>query len=72
MEAIVKAKKIGGSIGVVLPKELVRKERIMPEDKIKISVEKTADLSFLWGRFKDIKKSTDEVMREIDEGEVDD
>jgi len=71
MEAIVKAKKIGGSIGVVLPKELVKKERILPEDSVKINVEKTGDFSFLWGRFKDIKKSTDEIMKEIDEGEDD-
>lgn len=71
MEAIVKAKKIGGSIGVVLPKELVKRERILPEDKVKINVEKTGDLSFLWERFKDIKKPTDEIMKEIDEGEDD-
>ena len=71
MEAIVKAKKIGGSIGVVLPKELVKKERILPEDSVKINVEKTGDLSFLWGRFKDIKKPTDEIMKGIDEGEDD-
>lgn len=72
MEAIVKAKKIGGSIGIVLPKELVKKERILPEDNVKINVEKTGDLNFLWGRFKDIKKPADDIMKEIDEGEFDD
>lgn len=71
MEAIVKAKKIGGSIAVVLPKELVKKERILVDDTLKVNVEKTADLSFLWGRGKDIKKSTDQIMKEIDEGEID-
>lgn len=71
MEAIVKAKKIGGSIGVVIPKEVVAKERISPEDTLKIKVEKTADLNWLWGRFK-TKKSTEQIMREIDEGELDD
>lgn len=58
-------------IGMVLPKELVKKERILPEDSVKINVEKTGDLSFLWGRFKDINKPTDEIMKEIDEGEDD-
>lgn len=71
MEAVVKAKKIGGSIGVVIPKEIIDKERISPEDMIKIKVERTNDFNWLWGRFKGIKKSTDQIMREIDEGELD-
>ena len=69
MEKIVKTKKIGGSIGVIIPKEIVRKERISVGDTIKIDVEKTGDLSFLWGKFKDIKKPTQQIMDEIDEGE---
>lgn len=72
METIVKAKRIGGSIGIIIPKNITGKERIMPEDTLKIRIEKTADLSFLFGRWKDIKKSTKEIMEEIDEGEIDD
>jgi hypothetical protein len=72
MEAIVKAKKIGGSIAVLIPKKVVDKERIFPEDTLKIKVEKTADFNWLWGRFKGIKKSTDQIMKEIDEAELDD
>ena len=71
MEAIIKAKKIGGSIGIIIPREIISKEKITPEDTLKVKIEKTADLSFLWGRWKDIKKSTDEIMKEIDEGEDD-
>ena len=71
MEAIVKAKKIGGSIGIIVPKDIIKKERISVDDILKVNVEKTADLSFLWGRGKDIKKSTDQIMKEIDEGEID-
>ena len=71
MEAQVKARQIGGSIGVIIPKEVVEKERIMPDDMLKIRVEKTADLTWMWGRWKGIKKSTDQIMREIDEGELD-
>lgn len=71
MEAIVKAKKIGGSIAVVIPKKIIEQERISPEDTLKIRVEKTADFNWLWGRFK-TNKSTDQIMREIDEGELDD
>ena len=69
MEAKLKAKQIGGSIGVIIPKEIVDKERIFPEDTIKIKIEKNDDLNWLWGRFKDIKKPTEQIMREIDEHE---
>lgn len=71
MEAIVKAKKIGGSIGVLIPKRVVNKERISAEDTLKIKIEKTDNLNFLWGKLKGIKKSADQIMREIDEGEMD-
>lgn len=72
MDAIVKAKKIGGSIGVLIPKRVVEKERISPEDTLKIMVKNTDNLNWLWGRFKDIKKSTGQIIREIDEAELDD
>ena len=70
MEVLVKAKKIGGSIAVIIPKKVVEKERIVENDTIKIKVEKTGDFNWLWGRGKDIKKSTDDIMKEIDEGEM--
>lgn len=69
MQAITKAKKLGGSIVVVIPKEIVEKERIKVEDRVKINVEKEDDLSAFWGRLKDIKKPTRQIMKEIDEGE---
>ncbi len=69
MEVIVKAKKIGGSIGVIIPAGIVKNERIIENDNIKISVKKTTDLSFMWGRDRDIKKSTQKIMKEIDKGE---
>ena len=69
MEAEVKAKKIGGSIGIILPREIVEKERIHVDDTINISLEKADDISFLRGAWKNIRKSTKEIMKEIDEGE---
>ena len=71
MELIAKTKKIGGSIAVIISKEVATKERIYADDTVKIQIEKSDDLGFMWGRLKDIKKSTDEIMREIDEGELD-
>lgn len=69
MEASVKAKRIGGSLGIIIPKEIVMREKILEEDVLNIKVEKTYNLNFLWGKYRDIKKSTDKIMREIDENE---
>ena len=70
MEAVVKAKKIGGSIAVLIPKKIVNEERISADDTLKIKVERSDNLNWLWGRFRGIKKSTDQIMKEIDEGEL--
>ena len=71
MKTIIKAKQIGGSIGILIPKAIVEKERIRVNDTLQIEIEKTDDFNWLWGRFKDIKKPTDQIMKEIDEGEDD-
>jgi antitoxin component of MazEF toxin-antitoxin module len=71
MESVTKAKKIGGSIAVIIPKEIVERERIFVDDSLKIKIEKTDNLNTLWGRLKDVKKPTDRIMKEIDEAELD-
>ena len=72
METLVKVKQIGGSYGVIIPKKVVKRERIFLNDTLKIKIDKTDNLNFLWGKFKDVKKSTEQIMKEIDEGELDD
>lgn len=68
----VKAKQIGGSIGVIIPKEVVEHESIFVDDVLEIHVEKADNLEPMWGKFKSLlKKSTDQIMKEIDEGELD-
>ena len=37
--------------------------------KKRINMRKIQDLSFLWGRLKNIKKSADSIVKEIDKGE---
>lgn len=69
MQAIVKAKKIGGSVGVIIPREIVEKEHIKPEDTVEIKVKRKDSLESIWGILKDIKKPTQQIMKEIDEGE---
>lgn len=69
MEAIVKAKKIGGSIGIILPKKLIEKENIMAEDDIEIKIKRKDNFDSLWGIIKDVKIPTQKIMDIIDEGE---
>lgn len=69
MQAIVKAKKIGGSIGVIIPKQIVKKEHINVEDTLEIKVERKDNLNSLWGILKDVKMPTQKIMNIIDEGE---
>lgn len=69
MEAIVKAKKIGGSIAVVIPKKLVERENIRPDDMIELRIERKDNLNSLWGTLKDVKIPTQKIMDITDEGE---
>ena len=69
MQTKIKAKRFGGSIGIIIPRELVEEKNIFPDDFLEVKIEKIANLSFLWGKGKDIQKSTDKIMNEIDEGE---
>ena len=71
METKLIAKQIGGSIGIIIPKNVVKLERIAVNDTLKIKIEKTGDLSFLWGKLKNIRKPTNKIMAEIDEWEND-
>lgn len=41
----------------------------MPKDILKVKIEKTSDINFLWGKFEDIKKPTDKIMKDINEAE---
>jgi len=45
-------KKWGNSIGLVLPKDVVEKERLEENEKVLIEVVKEADLSKLFGTLK--------------------
>ena len=45
-------KRWGNSVGVVLPKELVEKEKLKEEDKVLIEVVKEANLENLFGSLK--------------------
>ena len=71
MKTEVVTKKIGGSIGIIIPKEVIKEERIQPEQKVKIDIEKVSDVSFLWGKYKNVRIPTNDIIKETDEGEDD-
>ncbi len=52
MEVTVKAKKWGDSLGIILPKEVVREGNLKADDTLKVDVFKEADLSDLFGTLK--------------------
>lgn len=66
IEVEAKVRKWGRSFGVVIPKEKIKNEGIRENETIKLLIaKKTNVLKETFGTFK-FKKSTDEMMREID------
>ena len=64
---MVKLREWGNSIGVVLPKEELKKEHLKAGDEIEIVVRrKTNPLREAFGKLK-FKKSTEQILKEVDE-----
>ncbi len=62
----------GNSVGVVLPKELLKEESLSINDEVEIIIKKKSNLlKEVFGKLKEIKsrshKTTDEILKEIDE-----
>jgi antitoxin component of MazEF toxin-antitoxin module len=63
------AKKWGGSIGVVLPKDIVEKEHITPEERIRIVVKKIPLARDIWNLGPvATKESTQKIKDELRKG----
>lgn len=52
MEAESIARKWGDSIGFIIPREIVDKERIKPNSKVKFEIIKVTDISDTFGKLK--------------------
>ena len=52
METEAIARKWGDSIGFIFPKEIVKKEKIKPHNKVKFEIIKVTDISDTFGRLK--------------------
>ena len=70
-EVVIKARKIGGSLGIIIPEEIVKKEHIGVNDSVKVKIERNDNLTLLWGKLKKITTPTQKIMDMIDEGESD-
>ena len=62
----------GNSVGVILPKELVKEEKLSIDDEVEVIVKKKSNpLKDAFGKLREFKaksdKSTDEILREVDE-----
>ena len=56
------ARKWGDSIAVIIPKEVVDHEKIQPQDKVHVLIQKEQDLRDLFGKFK--TKKTPQVLKD--------
>lgn len=67
MEIKAKTKKWGNSIGIIIPKEVIREQNIKPDQEVTFTISKKPITTGedLWGTFK-FKKSTEQLMREVD------
>ena len=67
MDIRTKVRRWGNSFGITIPKETAEKLHIHEDEEVIIEVKKTFSLKDAFGSHK-FKKSTDQIMKEIDEG----
>lgn len=61
------AREWGNSIGIVIPKEIAANEKIKPGDKVKIILlKKTNALKETFGTVQ-LKRTTEDILKEVDE-----
>ena len=62
-------KKWGNSLGITIPSEVIKEEKIKPKDKINVLVFKDSRKTFkeIFGTLK-LKMPTQKAMKDIDEG----
>lgn len=68
MKIVTKPKKWGNSLGIVIPKEIIKKEAITSDTEVSIEIEKKNPLKEVFGSLKgwkiDAQKMKDEIRKE--------
>ena len=67
MEAIMKPRRWGNSLGITIPKQVVEEEGITLKDELVVAIKKKIDISDIRGLFK-FKKSAQEIKDEMRQG----
>ena len=67
LEIKAKTKKWGNSIGVIIPKEVIRQQNIKPDQEVTLTISKKpiTKVKDIFGTMK-FKEPTEKLMREID------
>ena len=68
IEIETKLKGWGNSIGLVIPKDMIRENNLKLRQRVRVIIKpvKVLKVRDLFGKFKNIKKSTDQIMKEIE------
>lgn len=61
------ARKWGNSVGITIPSSIAEKEKIKPNDKVLVSIQKTKSIESLFGTLK-TKKTAQELKDEARKG----
>ena len=67
-EVVCKTRKIGGSIGIILPKDFVEKENIKPDQSIKLEIKNKPKAKDFFGLLPDWKTPTQKLKDEARKG----
>lgn len=67
MEAVLKPRKWGNSLGITIPKQVVEQEGITLKDELVVDIKKKTDIRDIRGLFK-FKKSAQEIKDEMRQG----
>ncbi len=62
-----KVRKIGNSLGVIFPSELVKEKRLRENEKVFVNVAKKGDMSKIFGSLK-FKESAQQIKDELRKG----
>lgn len=62
------AKRWGSSIGVIIPRDIVEKERIVESDKVVVEIKKRHSAKEFFGLLAGWKRPTDEIKKEMKKG----
>ncbi|MBI2970898.1 MAG: hypothetical protein HYY37_00590 [Candidatus Aenigmarchaeota archaeon] len=67
-EVVCKTRKIGGSIGIILPREVVKEEGIRPDQNIRVHIKKQVKVKDVFGMFPQWKTPAQKLKDEARKG----